>query len=165
MKGLPRDSHEAWMAHQYHPSEATDGFRTRIKDTTEAQRPHRRLVRPKPKSDDDQRKYSWPMTKTHLPEIWEDTTQKRKARMPRAAMGGAGRRGGGADAGAEDDEDEDKGNGLLGVDTRSGKTTFPYSLVLHKAFLDSQPDEVLKAKAHIAAPLRLSTALDADYWD
>jgi len=37
---------------------------------------------------------------------------------------------------------------------KDGKTTFPYSLASHRAFLDALPDPALRAKARKLAPVR-----------
>eukprot|EP00929_Paragymnodinium_shiwhaense_P019231 TRINITY_DN13187_c0_g2_i1.p1 TRINITY_DN13187_c0_g2~~TRINITY_DN13187_c0_g2_i1.p1 ORF type:complete len:475 (-),score=115.47 TRINITY_DN13187_c0_g2_i1:38-1462(-) len=156
MAGLPQDTHEAWLAHSYHASVPGDSLQSRIQQATTQQRPYRRLQRPIQDMSSDQRKYSWPMGRAHHPEAWNEMTKKKPSmRVPRAHQ--KGKRGQQVEEEAEEEEEaaKEKRNLLfLGPD---GKTRFPYSLVLHKAFLESQPTEALKEKAKKVAPLRLST--------
>jgi len=79
------------------------------------------------------------MMATNFPSAWEDRT--RKKRPPGARP---------------EPPKEDKS--LMTVDAE-GRTTFPYSVALHKAFLESQRDPALKAKAYALAPLRLTQSL------
>jgi len=79
MSGLPRDSHEAWTKRSnFHDCSTTQPFTKRIQQVVEVQRPRRRMDRTS-QSDEDQRKYVWPMTKTHLPDLWEDWTGRRRS--------------------------------------------------------------------------------------
>jgi hypothetical protein len=82
------------------------------------------------------------MTATNFPEAWNKATSPPKARTK---------------ANSEwDDDDEPGGEWLLRV--KRGKTTFPYSLVSHRAFLESQPNPALKDKAKKLAPLNLTSS-------
>jgi hypothetical protein len=106
------------------------------------------------------------MTATNFPTHWDKATQRRDARdrlnmapIPAAASGERGARReapGIASPGAQAWKKDEPW--LLGKD-RLGRTTFPYSLALHRAFLESQPDPVLKEKAQKVAPLRLTTGM------
>merc|ERR1712217_97752 len=138
MSGLPQDSHDAWTLKRYHACQPLDTFQTRIHRATEMQRPRRHIMR---KLDDteDLRKFSWPMTATNFPRAWDQTTRRREVRTVTSTS----RPERGAPPPTESDEDK---NFLLRID-KDGKTKFPYSLALHKAFLESQPDDVLKEKA------------------
>lgn len=139
MNGLTKDSWEAWNARNYHKCKPLDPFMTRIENATRMQRPHRQLVK-RVERDSDQRKYLWPMAKTNFPEAWNKATYKPRSRH--------------IDYEEEYEDDEPPPGWLLRL--KGGKTTFPYSLVSHRAFLDSLPDPVLKEKARKLAPLRLT---------
>jgi len=156
MRGLPHDSHAAWtVTRSFHECKPVEKYTSRIQRATRVQRPQRRLDRPSTHDPTDQRKYVWPTTKTHLPDLWEETTRKKRVGV------GVGR----ARAHAILEpavEPTAQGNGLIGVD-ENGKTTFPYSLVLHKAFLDSQQTEDLREKARQAVPFRLTTSMDTSW--
>lgn len=145
MNGLSKDSWDAWNSRNFHKCKPLDPFVKRIEKATEAQRPQRRSVpvdqRARPEQRVDHRKYVWPMTATNFPEHWD-----RASYRPRTMT-------------AKFDENDDERPGpdkwLLAVG-RDGKTTFPYSLVSHRAFLESQTDPVLKEKARKIAPLRFT---------
>merc|ERR1712008_326454 len=94
----------------------------------------------------DARKWLLPMAATHLPEAWDTATR----RLPSHTMN-PGR--GSVSAAADTKERPD----VLSIG-KDGKTTFPYSLASHRAFLEAQPDPLLKVKAAKLAPLRLTQA-------
>jgi len=139
MKGLPRDSWEAWNTGNFHACPQGEPYVERIAATAAAQRPRRRIVRRR-ENLADQRKYCWPMMKTNFPDVWDATSDPYAPRTTKH---------GGASAEVEREPP-------IGVD-RLGRTTFPYSLVSHRAFIESQPDPVLKEKAKKIAPLRTTT--------
>lgn len=142
MSGLSSDPWEAWNARTYHKCKPLDPFMTRINNATQSQRPHRRIVK-RVESVADQRKYNWPMAATNFPESWNKAPQKQRPPIHDAR---------------EEEYDAEPPPGWLLRITKGGKTTFPYSLVSHRAFLDSQPDPVLKEKARKLAPLKLTNA-------
>lgn len=150
MKGLPSDSHQAWTtAGSFHECNHTEAFITRIHKATEIQRPKRTIRKLQPGDPGyvtDQRKYVWPMMKSHLPETWDKVSARRRKLNHRTGVW----------------EEIDESSSMLTIDA-NGKTAFPYSLVLHKAFLESQPDEALRKKAREIAPMRLSTGA-VDHW-
>jgi hypothetical protein len=143
MAGLSKDPWEAWNAQNYHKCKPLDPLVRRIEKATEAQRPQRRSIsltqRRRPA---DQRKYLWPMTATNFPEAWDKATSPPKAQS-HAQMDW-------------DSGDEPGGPWLLRL--KDGKTTFPYSLVSHRAFLEAQPNAALKDKAKKLAPLNLTSS-------
>jgi len=136
-QGLPM----SWSTRRYHPCKQLSPLASRIKADADGQRP-RRLVRRV--ESQDQRKFVLPMTATNFPDKWESMTRPRKATS----------RPGAAPAPAPTDE----ARWLIKVGP-DGKTSFPYSLALHKAFLESQSDPLLKEKAIKLAPIRLSKDL------
>jgi hypothetical protein len=142
------DDWETWNRRKFHKCKEIEPYLSRVHKATDAQRPRRKL--PPPVVRADARKYVWPMEKTNFPAVWETATKAPEkprwapARAPPPPPTGV------HEAVEEDDEVE---NGLIGIG-RDGKSRFPYSLVLHRAFLDSQPDPVLKATAQKLAPLR-----------
>lgn len=137
MSGLSNDSWEAWNSQDYHKCKKLDPFVKRIEKATEMQRPQRQLNRQGPPAD--QRKYVWPMSTTNFPRQWESTPYRRTMVTE-----------------FKDDEELPPDKWLLRIG-KDGKTTFPYSLVSHRAFLESQRDPVLKEKARKIAPLRFSS--------
>jgi len=143
MNGLSKDSWDAWNSRHFHKCKPLDPFVKRIEKATESQRPQRRSVhRPEqPQRHVDQRKYVWPISATHFPRAWDRASVPRARTMTMSDF--------------EDDEDVPPDKWLLRIG-KDGKTTFPYSLVSHRAFLESQPDPLLKEKARKIAPLRLS---------
>eukprot|EP00446_Apocalathium_sp_SHHI-4_P015869 CAMPEP_0177216016 /NCGR_PEP_ID=MMETSP0367-20130122/34530_1 /TAXON_ID=447022 ORGANISM="Scrippsiella hangoei-like, Strain SHHI-4" /NCGR_SAMPLE_ID=MMETSP0367 /ASSEMBLY_ACC=CAM_ASM_000362 /LENGTH=357 /DNA_ID=CAMNT_0018665499 /DNA_START=20 /DNA_END=1094 /DNA_ORIENTATION=+ len=145
--GLPRDAKQAWNVQRYHacmPLESLPrraALMTKARGTTAGAT--RRAVSASADENIDQRKYVWPMMATNFPDAWEERTRKKQA------VGRGGKRG-------EEVQKEIKSETWhLKVDDE-GRTTFPYSLALHKAFLESQSDPKTKAKAMMAAPVRLS---------
>lgn len=145
MAGLSKDSFEAWTTRSFHKCKPLDPFVQRIQKVTETQRPNRRLARPRATSLADKQKFLWPMTATHFPSQWEASTYRPKSRQSELSA-----------APADDEEGEVlEGRWLLRIG-KDGKTTFPYSLVSHRAFIESQPDPILKAKAQKVAPLRFT---------
>jgi len=137
--GLSKDSFEAWNSRNFHKCKPLEPFAKRIEKATEAQRPTRRLTK-RPEESPHQPKYVWPMAATNFPTAWE-----RSSYRPRTMA-----------APTHTDEDTPTDKWLLKIG-KDGKTTFPYSLVSHRAFLESQPDEILKEKARKIAPLRFSS--------
>merc|ERR1712232_1452586 len=85
----------------------------------------KRQVKRQPAGSGPQTKYSWPSTQYHFPEAWDKMTEKRR-----------------------------EGNPVLTV-SEEGKSVIPYSLVLHKAFIESQPAS-LREKAASMVPLKLT---------
>lgn len=136
MAGLQKGSHDAWTIKQYHKCSPLEPIKTRIKNAADAQRPTRRRV-PSRTAKPDLPEFNFPMTATNFPEAWEKTTRRKVV---------------GSRQGAPQSEE----SSLYSIG-KDGKTMFPYSLALHKAFLESQPDPVLKEKAMKVAPLRLTT--------
>mmetsp|Transcript_50182 Transcript_50182/g.144310 ORF Transcript_50182/g.144310 Transcript_50182/m.144310 type:complete len:390 (-) Transcript_50182:99-1268(-) len=148
--GLPRDAKQAWNVQRYHacmPLESLPrraALMTKARGTTAGAT--RRAVSASADENIDQRKYVWPMMATNFPDAWEERTRKKQA------VGRGGKRG-------EEVQKEIKSETWhLKVDDE-GRTTFPYSLALHKAFLESQSDPKTKAKAMMAAPVRLTHSL------
>lgn len=158
--GLARDGREAWATQRFHVSRRLDPLAVRIHEKTEAQRPCRRLVR-QPDANPLGPKYSWPMAATNFPGNWDQATQRRDPRDRAGASAAptsmSGERSGRREPLPPQPFKKDE-NWLLGKD-RLGRTTFPYSLALHRAFLEAQPDPVLKEKARKVAPLRLTTGM------
>lgn len=138
MSGLSSDPFEAWNCRNFHKCKPLDPFVKRIAKATETQRPARRIVK-KPGESPDLRRFVYPMAATNFPRAWD------KSSPPARTLSAAEL--------AEIDEDAPASKWLLRID-KTGKTNFPYSLVSHRAFLDSQPDPVLKEKARKLAPLR-----------
>mmetsp|Transcript_63512 Transcript_63512/g.163460 ORF Transcript_63512/g.163460 Transcript_63512/m.163460 type:complete len:558 (+) Transcript_63512:125-1798(+) len=139
-KGLPM----AWNTRKYHACTHLSPIADRIKADTEAQRP-KRQVAAKQDAADDQRKFVWPMTAVNFPGYWDDMTKPKQV---------AQRHGRGPPPGGQP-VDEEGDNFLIRLD-RNGQSKFPYSLAMHKAFLESQSDPILKEKAAQLAPLRLT---------
>jgi hypothetical protein len=128
MHGLSKDNWEAWNARSFHKSKNLDPFVKRIQNATEAQRPQRRIVK--------------------LAEQRQEPWNQRSSSKPRLSRAGT--------VVDFDRGEEPRGDWLMAVGT-DGKTRFPYSLVSHRAFLESQKDPILKEKARKLAPLKLST--------
>lgn len=144
--GLPKSSMDSWSTGRYHACKPLSPYTRRIQEATELQRPKRRISRPVTSElQRDHRKFNWPMAATNFPQEWNEATRKRTPEKKNPNLVGAAAR---ISARLEEEEQE-----LLGIG-RDGKTTFPYSLALHKAFLESQPNPVLKEKALKVAPLR-----------
>lgn len=161
MNGLTKDPWEAWNSRNFHKCKPLDPFVKRIERATEMQRPSRRIVK-RPEESPDLRKYVLPMSATHFPEAWdrapeEEKTPKRQSAAQRSATASSAQLEGTEEAPDEITEAPDEGvsQWLLKVG-KEGKTTFPYSLVSHRAFLESQSDPILKEKARKIAPLRLT---------
>lgn len=142
---------DGWNLRQFHACKPLDPYLTRIQVATEQQRPRQRLRRVA--GDPLAPKRSLPMLATNFPAVWEKTAPLKMkptedAGAPPAAV-----------AEGEDEEWEDeepKGYTWLQRKGRDGKTLFPYSLVSHKAFIESQPNPLLKAKVLEIAPMRFT---------
>lgn len=140
--GLSRDPWEAWNARRCHLSKPLDAFKTRIHNATETQRPRRRV--PYPTNDqEDQRKYVWPMSATNFPKKWAAATSR-----SHASKHGKAQR-------AEAEGQEGTAQPLMSIGS-DGKTVFPYTLVSHKAFLESLTDPELRETMYKLAPLPTS---------
>jgi hypothetical protein len=145
MNGLTGDNWEAWNSRSFHKCKPLDPFLKRIEKATESQRPQRCTAerqRPNVKqstSEVDLRKYAFPMTKTNFPEAYERTSRFQRKPVREAPK-----------------SENAPADWLIKVG-EDGKTRFPYSLVSHRAFLESQKDPHLKEKAERLAPLRLSS--------
>lgn len=142
MSGLTNDQWEAWNKRNYHKCKPLEPFVKRIEKATAMQRPNRRIDRPRASSLADKPKFIWPMTASHFPERWEASTYR-----PRSRQG---------DFGSEEEASEEMSGPWLLRKGKDGRTTFPYSLVSHRAFIESQPDPVLREKARKVAPLRFT---------
>eukprot|EP00441_Pelagodinium_beii_P038913 CAMPEP_0197651880 /NCGR_PEP_ID=MMETSP1338-20131121/34108_1 /TAXON_ID=43686 ORGANISM="Pelagodinium beii, Strain RCC1491" /NCGR_SAMPLE_ID=MMETSP1338 /ASSEMBLY_ACC=CAM_ASM_000754 /LENGTH=457 /DNA_ID=CAMNT_0043226637 /DNA_START=36 /DNA_END=1409 /DNA_ORIENTATION=- len=143
---------DGWTLRRFHACQPLESYTKRIQATTEQQRPRRRLKRVE--SDPLAPKQSLPMLATNFPEYWEKTAP---APLPKPTItevvGGpfAG------DDAEEWDEEEPKGYTWLQRKGRDGQTVFPYSLVSHRAFIQSyNNDPVLKARAMDVAPIRFT---------
>jgi hypothetical protein len=91
------------------------------------------------------------MLATNFPAVWEKTAplkMKEDPGVPPAAKA--------EDEDEEWEDEEPKGYTWLQRKGRDGKTLFPYSLVSHKAFIESQPNPLLKAKVLEIAPMRFT---------
>jgi len=128
--GLPQNEREAWQRTHYHVCQPLQDYRTRIHQATELQRPKRQVKRT-PASSGSQTKYVWPSTQYHFPEAWDKMTEKPTEKWKESAP-------------------------VMTV-SEEGKSVIPYSLVLHKAFLDSQPAS-LRGKAESLVPLKLTSS-------
>lgn len=160
MNGLTKDPWEAWNSRNFHKCKPLDPFVKRIERATEMQRPSRRIAK-RAEESPDLRKYVLPMSATHFPEAWDRAPEVdqnlTKRQLARSATAAISQVEGTEEAPDEITEAPDEGvsQWLLKVG-KEGKTTFPYSLVSHRAFLDSQTDPILKEKARKIAPLRLT---------
>lgn len=143
MRGLPKDSHHAWIAATPRIScpRGVMPLIHQINENVTLQRPHRRIVHREVEDRKDHRKFVWPISSTHFPEQWDEETKGKRDALPRLSSGQVS---------------VVREAPSLKVNS-AGRTIFDYSLVLHKAFLESQPNELLKDKARKYAPLRLST--------
>eukprot|EP00928_Gymnodinium_smaydae_P035793 TRINITY_DN25128_c0_g2_i1.p1 TRINITY_DN25128_c0_g2~~TRINITY_DN25128_c0_g2_i1.p1 ORF type:complete len:369 (-),score=56.75 TRINITY_DN25128_c0_g2_i1:81-1187(-) len=142
--GLAQECHQAWLAKRFHASPAAHTRPlARLQRRVEAQRPRRRAAQCTPDPEHDQRKYSWPMTRSHFPATWQEVSTRQRTRGSTEPPG-------------------EPGAGLLHLNAE-GRTMFPYSLALHKAFIESQRDELHREKARNFAPLRLSTAQEMNW--
>jgi hypothetical protein len=130
--GLPQNDREAWQRTHYHECKPLLDYRSRIHLTTEQQRPKRLVTRPPAQSMTTN---VWPSTKWHFPDTWDTMTQKRRFVRPTGEI-------------VEDS------NPVITV-SEEGKSVIPYSLVLHKAFLEAQPAS-LREKAKSIVPLKLT---------
>lgn len=142
---------DGWKLRQFHACKPLDPYLKRIEVATEQQRPRQRLRRVD--ADPLAPKQSLPMLATNFPAVWEKTVP---LKMKTAEDAGAPPA---AVAEGEDEEWEDeepKGYTWLQRKGRDGKTLFPYSLVSHKAFIESQPNPLLKAKVLEIAPMRFT---------
>jgi len=145
MAGLGNDSWDAWNRRKFHACKNIEPYLHRVHSATELQRPRRRL--PPQESRADVRKFVWPMSATNFPEAWDSATSlQRIGPRPSGTASRAARVAAAEEAAQEIDER------LMSIG-RDGKTLFPYSLVSHRAFIESQPDIILKAKAIKLAPL------------
>jgi len=150
--GLSKDGLEAWNVRRYHACQPLDPYVRRIEQAAAIQRPRRRFP-PAPGAPGDaggpgdQRKFVWPMARSNCPEGWDETTRRRHVNVRR-----------GSSAGLPPPPDAGGGDASLLTVGEDGKTSFPYSLALHKAFLESQSSSELRQKAVQVAPLRITTA-------
>eukprot|EP00930_Biecheleria_cincta_P069296 TRINITY_DN5704_c0_g1_i1.p1 TRINITY_DN5704_c0_g1~~TRINITY_DN5704_c0_g1_i1.p1 ORF type:complete len:474 (+),score=96.88 TRINITY_DN5704_c0_g1_i1:37-1422(+) len=142
---------DGWTLRQFHACKPLDPYLKRIQVATEQQRPRQRLRRVE--SDPLGPKQSLPMLATNFPEVWEKTAPL-KMKLAEDAGATAATAAEGQDEEWEDEEP--KGYTWLQRKGRDGKTVFPYSLVSHKAFIESQPNPLLKAKVLEIAPMRFS---------
>merc|ERR1711972_111932 len=138
MAGLPKDSWQAWNTQSFHKCKSIEPLAKRIQNATDAQRPQRRSFITQKRRPPDHRKYLWPMTATNFPAAWNQATYPRARFQAEPEV---------------DDHDELKDGWLIKI--KHGKTTFPYSLVSHRAFIESQSTPNLREKARKLAPLRL----------
>jgi len=150
MAGLSRDPWEAWNARRCHLSKPLDSFKTRIHNATETQRPRRRVSYPT-NDQEDQRKYVWPMSATNFPEKWAAATSRPRDKRDKGDKMSASKHGKAQRAEAEGQG----GKPLMSIGS-DGKTVFPYTLVSHKAFLESLTDPALKETMCKIAPLPTS---------
>eukprot|EP00933_Yihiella_yeosuensis_P049787 TRINITY_DN4712_c2_g1_i1.p1 TRINITY_DN4712_c2_g1~~TRINITY_DN4712_c2_g1_i1.p1 ORF type:complete len:469 (+),score=84.13 TRINITY_DN4712_c2_g1_i1:77-1483(+) len=160
----PRTKGDSWNLRKFHGSLPLDSYERRIRESTEMQRPKRRLRRPE--RDPLGPKYSLPMLATNFAAGW-DGCAPLPPKEKTAVLSGSGAAAAaamssssptGEDEDDEWDEEEPQGYSWLQRKGRDGKTLFPYSLVSHRAFLDSQTDPVLKEKAMKIAPLRMTSS-------
>jgi hypothetical protein len=144
MAGLPKDPWEAWNAREYHRCKSLDPLTKRIGKATEAQRPSRYSRETSSpfvtqrSGDTDHRKYVWPMAATNFPAAWHESTRGARSQL------------------RDITENDCPRDGWL-IRVKNDQTYFPYSLVSHRAFHDSQQTPLLKEKARKLAPLRLSS--------
>lgn len=155
LSGLPpADSLETWTRCQFHACPRVETYSRRVQQAAELQRPRRRPMAPAAGAEElrDERKYVWPMARSHFPEEWDEVTAKRRqsssmgerqSHMERRDTAAASR---------------NEGAGFIIGTDHEGKTKFPYSLALHKAFLESQASTKLQSKAMQIAPLRITTS-------
>eukprot|EP00931_Biecheleriopsis_adriatica_P043653 TRINITY_DN24950_c0_g1_i2.p1 TRINITY_DN24950_c0_g1~~TRINITY_DN24950_c0_g1_i2.p1 ORF type:complete len:445 (-),score=89.07 TRINITY_DN24950_c0_g1_i2:35-1369(-) len=138
---------DGWALRRFHACQPLESYTRRIQKFTEQQRPRRRIR--KPESDPLGPKWSLPMLATNFPEVWDRTAPAVK-KEPDTSQSGA----------FDDDDsewDEEEGYTWLQRKNRDGQTVFPYSLVSHRAFIESyNRDPALKAKALQVAPLRFT---------
>lgn len=137
---MARSSSDSWTAGRYHACKPLESYTRRIEHAAAVQRP-RRVLHPELPLSTDQRKFVWPMAKTNFPREYDQATRRPVVKK----------------RGVEQEPKKDDEHWLLDIG-RDGKTMFPYSLALHKAFLESQPNDVLKEKALKVAPLRMTGA-------
>lgn len=140
---------DGWNLRQFYACKTLDPCLKRIQTETERQRPRQRLRRAL--TDPLGPKYSLPMLATNFPAVWEKTAPLKMKPAEDAAAPPAA-----VDEDEEWEEEEPKGYTWLQRKGRDGKTLFPYSLVSHKAFIESQPNPLLKAKVLEIAPMRLT---------
>lgn len=148
-----RDGRNAWNLNNYHACQPLAPYKDRISQTTELLRPCRRLQRAPVEDPFDKRKFCWPLAATNFPDYWESTTRRKKltgARQGRDVKGVFSQQ---VTQTSKDDQFH------LKVDDE-GRTNFPYSLALHKAFLESQSSTDLKSKACEFAPMKFTCKLD-----
>lgn len=130
-----------WTTRRIHSSTSLLPLTTRIQQHATDQRPQRNLRRAP--EDPLAPKFSYPMLAHNFPEKWASTTSRPSdPGRPRSREA------------QTMPPHEDIWLQRKGSD---GKTIFPYSLVSHKAFLDSQSDPILKQKALKVVPLRMTT--------
>jgi len=166
--GLQMDNWDSWSNRQFHQCRPQMPYIERISSATASQRPRRRNNQGEQQVT-DHRKWSFPMSATNFPEVWGEMSakldtqtpmQKRMAKdapesIPQAPpkvkiqMSEA----------APMLDDKACPRWLLKVG-KEGLTTYPYSLLAHRAFFQAQKTEALQEKAKKIAPIRLS-----DSWD
>merc|ERR1712187_723157 len=147
MRDVPKDSHEAWIASRsYYPQSTTRPWVERIQKVAETQRPTRRLRREAEITD--LRRFSLPMMATHFPEAY-DSLSRRETKPTYAHRVTS------TQDVQTDDENLNAKPWLLSIG-KDRKTIFPYSLVSHRAFLESQSDPRVRASAEQIAPLQLT---------
>lgn len=140
---------DGWNLRQFYACKPLDPYLKRIQVATEQQRPRQRLRRAE--ADPLGPKQSLPMLATNFPAAWEKTAPLKMKPAEDAAAPPAA-----VDEDEEWEEEEPKGYTWLQRKGRDGKTLFPYSLVSHKAFIESQPNPLLKAKVLEIAPMRFT---------
>jgi len=149
----PRSEDQGWSLKRFHACQPLEPFARRIHLKTEQQRPKRLIKR----DDRDPLAPKWvlPMLATNFPQTWDRNMPGINAKKSNIA--GVAAPAPAAAATAEDEwEEEPKGYTWLQRKGRDGKTLFPYSLVSHRAFLQSQVGDELKAKALAFAPMRMT---------
>lgn len=160
MAGLPEDDWDAWNKRKFHACSNSQTYLQRVAKATDAQRPRRRISCSLGAAD--QRKYVWPMTATNFPDEWQHVTSPPKAASK--SRGGPSSKSSASKAATSkaatsslpDEESRENRHSRYMTFDRHGRTLFPYSLVSHRAFLESQTDPILKAKAEKLAPLRMT---------
>mmetsp|Transcript_19591 Transcript_19591/g.57104 ORF Transcript_19591/g.57104 Transcript_19591/m.57104 type:complete len:391 (+) Transcript_19591:217-1389(+) len=149
------DDLAAWTTcARFHASPKLDPYTRRVQHAVELQRPKRRLAIPASsvQEERDERKFCWPMSRSNFPDEWDGMTRRRQGTASGERLGSSrtDRRDAAPVAG-------DGPDFIIGTD-HNGKTKFPYSLALHKAFLESQASPTLRSKARQIAPLKITTS-------
>lgn len=142
-----RDPRQGWSVQRHHPCRPT-GLYPRV-GASEAGCATKRWpstgAGAQPEEVVDHRKYVWPMMATNFPDAWEEKTSKKQQRHSTHEK-------------EKDAKNEPNERWHLKVDDE-GRTIFPYSLALHKAFLESQSDPKTRETAMAVAPVRLTRSL------